>query len=283
MTCDFRPAGHLKDTQDWEVTTPGLPRAGTGRDEHTKEHPMSDLTDVRILDQRTPEERGRPFLPGMGKTWLLPFYDVFTRAVGVRGLHRRAVGLAGIGPDQTVLDVGCGTGNLSLAVLAAQPCARVTGLDPDADALRRAARKARRQGLALTLVQGYADRLPAEDASLDHVVSSLALHHVDDEGRVGFARDALRSLRSRGSVTIVDFGGPAADDGEAGHGRVGHSPSHALTHMLRGRVAHNPAVARNLGGGIVRLLSEAGFRDAREVDHVDHRFGRMTFVQATRP
>lgn len=246
---------------------------------------MSDPTDVRILDQRTPEERGRPFLPGMGKAWLLPFYDVFSRAVGVRALHGRAVELAGIGPDQTVLDVGCGTGNLSLAVLAAQPRARVTGLDPDADALRRAARKARRRGLALTLVQGYADRLPAEDASLDHVVSSLALHHLDDEGRGGFAPDALRALRSGGTVTIVDFGGPA-DEGGGVHGHAGHGPAHTLTHlprMLRGRMAQNAALARNLGDGIVGLLSEAGFRDAREVDHVDHRFGRMTFVQATRP
>ncbi|WP_204038537.1 class I SAM-dependent methyltransferase, partial [Micromonospora qiuiae] len=129
---------------------------------------------------------------------------------GVHALHERAVELAGIEPDQTVVDVGCGTGNLSFAVLAAQPSARVTGLDPDADALRRAARKARRRGVALTLVQGYADRIPAENASLDHVVSSLALHHVDDDGRIAFARDTLRALRPGGKVTIVDFGGPAS-------------------------------------------------------------------------
>lgn len=285
MAYDVRPVISPKDVQLLKVTTPRLPRAGTTVTEHTKEHPMTETTDVRIIDQRTPEERDRPFLPGMGKTWLLPIYDVFSRVAGVRGLHRRTVELAGIAPGQTVVDVGCGTGNLSFAVLAAQPRARVTGLDPDADALRRAARKARRRGLSVTLVQGYADRLPAEDATLDHVVSSLALHHVDDEGRVGFARDVLRALRPGGTVTIVDFGGPAAE-GEDGHGAHGHGPAHAVLHLprvLRSRVAQNRTVARNLGDGIVALLSEAGFRDAREVDHVEHRFGRMTFVQATRP
>jgi SAM-dependent methyltransferase len=45
------------------------------------------------------------------------------------------------------------------------------------------------------------DRIPAEDATLDHVVSSLALHHVDDDGRIAFARDAPRALRPGGRVT----------------------------------------------------------------------------------
>src|SRR5436190_12688541 len=128
--------------------TAGCPRLGgddTGpgraRDRGHREHAMATTTDVRILDQRTPEERDRPFLPGMGKTWLLPLYDVFTRVAGVRAVHERLAELAGIEPGQAVVDIGCGTANLSLAVLAAQPGARVTGLDPDGDALRRAARK----------------------------------------------------------------------------------------------------------------------------------------------
>jgi hypothetical protein len=38
----------------------------------------------------------------------------------------------------------------------------------------------------------------------------------------------------------------------------------------------------NLGDGVVGLLTGAGFGDAREVERVDHRFGPVTFVQATR-
>ncbi|MGI5205052.1 class I SAM-dependent methyltransferase [Spirillospora sp. CA-108201] len=244
--------------------------------------------DVRILDQRTPEERDRPFLPGAGKTWLLPFYDLFSGVAGIRALHRRAVRLAEIEPGQAVVDVGCGTGNLSLAALAAQPAARVTGLDPDADALRRAARKARRRKVDLTLVQGYADRIPGPDASLDHVVSSLALHHLDDGGRSAFAREALRTLRPGGTVTIVDFGGPSSDVEHGDHHAHGHGggPTHALRHLpfrKRSRGAHGPAGSRDHGDGVVALLAEAGFDDPREVAHADLRFGRVTFVQATRP
>jgi ubiquinone/menaquinone biosynthesis C-methylase UbiE len=240
---------------------------------------------VRILDQRTPEERDRPFLPGAGKTWLLPFYDVFSRVAGVRALHERAAGLAGVEPGQAVADVGCGTGNLSFAVLAAQPAARVTGLDPDGDALRRAARKARRRGADLTLVQGYADRIPAEDASLDHVVSALALHHLDDDGRAAFAREALRALRPGGRVTIADFGGPSSEGEDAGHSTHAHGPrlGHVLRHLKPSRMAHSPVVSRHYGHDVVTLLAETGFDAAREVAHADLRFGRVSFVQAARP
>ncbi|MER6972592.1 class I SAM-dependent methyltransferase [Nocardioides sp. NPDC000445] len=231
------------------------------------------MTTIQIIDGRAESDRGRDFLPGMGRTWLLPLYDLFTRFARVRALHERTVELARIEPGQSVLDVGCGTANLSFAVLRAVPGAVVTGHDPDAGALRIAARKAGRRGVRLSLVQGYADRLLPEDGSVDHVVSSLALHHVDDAGREGFAREAHRALRPGGRVTIVDFGAP--DHGHGGHGK-GHGHE---GHRHRGMNVHTE---RNLDGGIVTLLSGAGFTDAREIDHIEHRFGPITIVQATR-
>jgi SAM-dependent methyltransferase len=246
---------------------------------------MRATSDVHILDQRTAEERERPFLPGMGRSWLLPFYDVCTRFAGVRVLHERAVEIASIRPGQAVVDVGCGTGSLALAVLAACEDARVIGLDPDAASLRRAARKARRRGLSLTLWQGYADRIPADDASLDRVVSALALHHLDDAGRVGFAFEAFRALRPGGTVTIVDFGGPAPTVDDSGVAPHDHGPAHALRHvrsLIPSLRSQPSSLDRNLGNAVVGLLTDAGFVDAREVHHVDHRFGRVAFVQAIR-
>lgn len=247
-------------------------------------------TTVQILDHRTPEEREREFLPGMGKPWLLPFYDLFSRRVGARALHERAVALAAVTPGQSVLDVGCGTANLALTVLRAQPAARVTGLDPDAGALRVAARKATRRRVPITLVQGFADRLPNGDGSLDHIVSALALHHVPEEGRALFAREALRALGPGGKVTIVDFGGAGgagSSDGSdhSGHEHGGHGGHGHGGHDRRGH-GHRGGHDRPRGHGaadLVRLLTDAGFTDVREVEHVEHRFGPIAFVQATRP
>lgn len=250
--------------------------------------------DTTITDHRTAEERDREFLPGIGRPWLLPFYDLFSRLAGVRRIHDRTAALAGVAPGESVLDVGCGTGNLSLAVLRAQPAARVTGLDPDGAALRVAARKAARRAVPLALVQGFADRLPAADASLDHVVSALALHHVPDGAREQFGHEALRVLRPGGRVTIADFGSTGREAG-AGHGGHGHSRDgghghgrdgghgHGRGHRHgRSAVAADPHTARNLDGGLLRLLADAGFTDAREVAGIEHRFGPLTVVQATR-
>ncbi|MFD2793919.1 class I SAM-dependent methyltransferase [Promicromonospora vindobonensis] len=207
----------------------------------------------------------------------------------MRALHDRVAALADVAPGESVLDVGCGTANLSLAVLRAQPAALVTGLDPDGSALRTAARKASRRRVPLTLVQGFADRLPADDGSVDHVVSALALHHVPEEDRTRFGAEALRVLRPGGRVTIVDF---AESDraGRRGHGSRGHgSGGHGSAGHGRGHAGHGPATAagdqhavRNLEGGLVRLLTDAGFTGAREAERVEHRFGPLAFVQATR-
>lgn len=99
-------------------------------------------------------------------------------------------------------------------------------------------------------------------------------------------------------MTIVDFGSSdggagSAHGGAHGHGQDGaREHGEAQGHGLRGHgragrghsaVAANRHTARNLGGGLVSLLTDAGFADAREVEHLEHRYGPITFVQATRP
>lgn len=253
---------------------------------------MDHDTPTRIFDHRTPEERGREFLPGMGRPWLLPFYDLFSRFSRVRPVHDRTAALADVGPGESVLDVGCGTGNLSLAVLRAQPAARVTGLDPDRAALRVAARKAARRGISLRLVQGFADRLPAEDGSLDRIVSTLALHHVPDDARDRFGHEAFRTLRPGGTITLTDFGGPAhggpVHEAGGSHGQAhwyGRLRGHGRPHRHAGG-DHHPGGGQDAtggpGGGLVRILADAGFADAREVARIDHRYGPIAIVQATR-
>ncbi|MDO8147532.1 methyltransferase domain-containing protein [Isoptericola sp. b515] len=259
---------------------------------------------VHRRDDVRPEEADHDYLPGLPQRWLLPWYDLVARVRGVHRMYRRTVEIAGVVDDAHVLDVGCGTGNLSREVLRAAPDAVVTGLDPDGDALRRAARKLRRGDSGeVTLIRGFAHRLPVPDASQDHVVSSLALHHVPLEEKRRLAAEILRVLRRGGRVTIADFAGDHAaghgDDGgtaDAQHGdgahahRTGRGHRHGRGHQGHGGAEHQPGHgpgstaydADNADGGIEKLLTEAGLRDACAVERMPLLGDSVVFVQAQR-
>ena len=73
-----------------------------------------------------------------------------------------------------VLEIGCGTGNLTILAKKTHPLIDVIGSDPDPLALKRARRKARRLG-AIRFERGYAQRLPYADGEFDRVLSSMML------------------------------------------------------------------------------------------------------------
>jgi ubiquinone/menaquinone biosynthesis C-methylase UbiE len=208
----------------------------------------------------------RQFLPGMGKHWLLPLYDPLTRALGVHEAHRRLVELADLRAGQRVLEIGCGTGNLLMLAKRVQPGVDVVGLDPDAKALARASRKARRAALSVQLDQGFADALPYPDAAFDRVLSAFMFHHIEAGDRPRALAEVARVLRPGGSLHLLDFGGHAgAHDG------------------LLGRLARrNPRVHDNMGDGVPALMREAGLADAAEVGHRVSHMGRQTYWSAAR-
>src|SRR4029079_9271796 len=80
------------------------------------------------------------------------------------------------GARGATLDLGCGTGR-NLPLFPAD--ARVIGLDPALDSLRRA----RRRAPGVPLVCGSAEALPFRAGAFDTVVSGLVLCSVPDPAR----------------------------------------------------------------------------------------------------
>jgi ubiquinone/menaquinone biosynthesis C-methylase UbiE len=165
-----------------------------------------------------------------------------------------------------VLEIGCGTGNLTLRAKRAHPGIQVIGSDPDPLALARAQRKARRlKGISFD--RGYAQQLPYRDGAFDRVLSSMMLHHLDNTVKAAAAAEIFRVLRPGGRLHLVDVGGDmSAHDG-----------------MAARLIMHNRHAAGNLGDAIPGLLRGAGF-DCAEVASRRHRLiGRLTYYPAARP
>src|SRR5262245_34007330 len=74
-----------------------------------------------------------------------------------------------ISPGMKILDVACGTGNVSLA--AARRGATVTGLDLAPNLLEQARARAKDEGFEIRFDEGDAEQLPYEDGSFDLVVT----------------------------------------------------------------------------------------------------------------
>jgi ubiquinone/menaquinone biosynthesis C-methylase UbiE len=146
------------------------------------------------------------YLPAAGHDLLLPGYDLLTRLMGMRPAYGALVAQAGLFDGANVLEIGCGTGNLTMAAKRATPGAELTGVDPDPRALARARRKAR--GLAgIRFEQTYAQDLPYPDGSFDRVLSSMMLHHLDPDPKAAAVAEAFRVLRPGGSMHVVDIVG----------------------------------------------------------------------------
>ena len=206
------------------------------------------------------------YIPAFGKDALLPCYDLLTRALGMGRAYDTLVAQAELADGLRILEIGCGTGNVTTRVKRAAPGADVVGTDPDPLALARSQRKAR--GLAgIRFQRAYAQELPFADGEFDRVLSSMMLHHLDDDAKSATAAEIHRVLRPGGTLHILDIGGPmTAHDG------------FAARRMLR-----SPQIAGSLGDAIPRLLRSAGF-DSSVVASRPHRLiGRLTFYRGVRP
>jgi ubiquinone/menaquinone biosynthesis C-methylase UbiE len=189
----------------------------------------------------------REYIPGLGKHFLTPLYDVVHHVFGVRRIHQEMITLASPLEGLRVLDVGCATANLLCALGRRYPTTELVGLDPDPRALTLAARKARRAGLDVRLDRGFAQELPYPDTSFDRVFSSLMLHHLDTESKDALLAEVRRVLRPDGLLVLAD----AVLD-EHGHGHLAR----------RRRAAHGrmrEQLRDNVGDSVATRIAAAGF------------------------
>jgi demethylmenaquinone methyltransferase/2-methoxy-6-polyprenyl-1,4-benzoquinol methylase len=124
--------------------------------------------------------------------------------------RRAAVRLCHVGPTDDVLDVACGTGDLSEAFADALPRS-VTGLDFTPEMLQIAQLKSRRARHTMNrptphYVQGDAMALPFESGTVDVVSIAFGIRNVSEPRK---AMDEFRRvLRPGGRLAVLEFSQP---------------------------------------------------------------------------
>jgi ubiquinone/menaquinone biosynthesis C-methylase UbiE len=135
-----------------------------------------------------------------------------TMTVGRDGDARLAAELTGLGPDDVLVDVGCGPG--TAARHAASLGARVVAVDP-ADVMRRVGDVLTRRQ-PVTFVDGAAERLPVGDGEATVVWTLASVHHWIDVD-AGLA-EVRRVLRPGGRFLAMERRVRAGATGLASHG-----------------------------------------------------------------
>ena len=106
-------------------------------------------------------------------------------------------------PGDRVLDLGTGTGSVAMRAAAlVGPGGRVTGVDISPDMLELARQRLIEAGHTnVDLREGRAERLPADDGTVDVLLASLSLMYVID--RAAAARELSRVLRPGGRLVAA--------------------------------------------------------------------------------
>jgi ubiquinone/menaquinone biosynthesis C-methylase UbiE len=198
-------------------------------------------TDIMLYDDQATQFDERAGLP----------------AEAAEAVARELAALTGLGDGQTVLDVGCGTGAVTMPLLR-RPI-RYVGFDRSAEMLATFRARAAQAGLAaeLHVADGNAP-WPAQDGSVDVVFSARALHHLDPAhaaaevrrvigpgggwlvaGRVRRPPDSPKSVLRRQMRRMLEAEGLRGRSGEAGAEAV-----FAALEAAGGRRAQPRAAAR---------------------------------------
>jgi len=184
----------------------------------------------------------------------------------VRRLRNLTVDHALLKSGESVLDVGCGTGGVTIpAKLRVGKNGRAAGIDPAPEMIAIARKKASRTGLEIDFRVDMIESLPFPDGAFDAVTSSLMMHHLPAPVQIKGLAEIRRVLKPGGRLLIADMMRP--------------SPSF-LKRFFTSLVLHHGHSTQFGIEDLPELLKEAGFDEIQQLD--DH-FLTIGFVRATKP
>jgi ubiquinone/menaquinone biosynthesis C-methylase UbiE len=161
------------------------------------------------------------------------FIDIFLFNGKWRELRQRTANLAQLQSGETVLDVGCGTGQLLLEVArCVGRVGRIAGVDPGTEQIARARAKAARRHVPIEFQIGVIEQLAFPDQTFDVVLSTLMMHHLPASLKRQGLAEIARVLKPGGRLVIADFKRKQERTGQAARFHAGGSSMQDLAAIV---------------------------------------------------
>lgn len=174
-----------------------------------------------------------------------------------RDITERAFRLGGIEPGMRVLDVGCGTGDVSLTAAAVTgEAGRVLGIDRGEAGVAAARTKVARLGLSNVTFEQHEVTDFRTDQPYDAVVARFVLMHQPDPAAM--LRSVLSNVRPGGAVVMIESWMELLSSG--GHSEP-YSPLYDEIVQWKSRVVGGAGADLRAGGRLRSVLLDAGLKD----------------------
>ena len=145
------------------------------------------------------------------------YYDLLTNVLTfgqAKRLRRLTVDLSLLKPGESILDLGCGTGGVTIpAKERIGSTGKAFGIDPSPEMIAIAKQKAIRSNIDIDFRVGVIEALPFPDSSFDVVTSSLMMHHLPEQLQLKGAAEVYRVLKPGGRWLIADMIRPKSSTG----------------------------------------------------------------------
>lgn len=204
------------------------------------------------------------YIPALSFGLLTPFFDSFQKwGAREKTFKPMLIRQAAIQKNNKVLDLGCGTGTLTLLIKQTQPLSEVTGIDIDSRILSIAKQKAEKAKANIKFDFGTATSLPYPDKSFDRVISSLMFHHLTRGNKLSALKEVFRVLKRNGEIHIADMG----------------KPQNLVMRLPAAILRHTEEAEDNIEGLLTQMLDTVGFEQVAEQSKLMTLFGTIALYK----
>ncbi|GAB3721426.1 class I SAM-dependent methyltransferase [Flavobacterium koreense] len=208
------------------------------------------------------------FIPALGYDFLSDYYDLAIKVtMPEKKFRNRLIDFVDPKENEKIVEFGFGTAQNIIILKQRFPNCNVLGVDIDPKIKSIAEYKLNKAGIEAPLFLYDGNKLPFEDNSIDKVYSSLVFHQLDMITKLKCLLEINRILKPNGELIIGDWG-----KAKTKWMRL----SFYLVQLLDGF----KTTTDNVNGLMIKYITDAGFKNAREVDYINTSIGTYSYYKA---